>query len=434
MKTRFLGLTILLAAATCAHAGTPAYIQCGTYDSYLLLYRSLDKFEELGKLRCSEKIEILSHVPGYYQVRVEDGRVGWVLDADVSTTPPPPHHAFTFGMTEAAKPAAVSVAAKREAAGALTNDDVIAQHGNPAAMAVLVAKFKTTPCDFDTSPLAIRRLRSAQVPDKVILAMMATPFAEERSDDAASTLTVTIPENTGIDLRVTRDVPGDGLQEGSVIDLTADEDLVVHGQLLIVKGASARARVLGLRQSGSMTRPGQIAWFLQDIAIVHGGSVPAIFAEKQTGKLHAKILDGYPFFLSDFAKGEIAIHAAHSTVRAILVPGTVLQMAQPRTSGAPEMTAKEHSPGTTMKEDAARPVELKPVAATAATAAPAPAPVPSSAATAAAAPAPTEASAPASQSSTASGATTAPAAAHESAPAADPPPGAESFTEQPPSK
>jgi hypothetical protein len=423
MKLRILGLTLILAAATCVRAGTPAYVQCGTYDSYLLLYRSLDKFEELGKLRCSEKIEILAHVPGFYQVRVEDGRVGWVIDTDVSTTPPPPHHAFTFGMTEAPKPAAVPVAAKRDVpAGALTNEDIIALHGNAAALAVMLDKMKSTPCDFDTSPLAIRRLRSAQVPDKVILAMLATPVAsEERPEEAATTLAVRIPVDTGIELHVKHDVPGDGLLDGAVIDLTADEDLVVHGQLIVVKGATARARVLGLRAPGSMTHPGQVAWFLQDIATVQGGFVPAIFAAKQTGKLHPKLLDGYPFFLSSFDKGEIAIRAAHSEVRAVLVAGTVLQIPQRPTAGGPEMTAKEQTQAVAPKEETAKPAELKPVAVTAASASPsvtaAPSPVTEAAATPPAAPSPT---------------TTAPAAAHQDA-TADPPAAAQSFAE-PPSK
>lgn len=430
MKLRILGLTLFLAAATCVRAGTPAYVQCGTYDSYLLLYRSLDKFEELGKLRCSEKIEILAHVPGFYQVRVADGRVGWVIDTDVSTTPPPPHQAFTFGMTDAPKPAAVPVAVKHQApAGALTNEDIIALHGNPAALAVMVDKIKTTPCDFDTSPLAIRRLRSALVPDKVILAMLAAPVAVETpADDAATTLAVRIPTDTGINLHVTRDVPGDGLQDGAVIELTADEDLVVHGQLIIVKGATARARVLGLRTAGSMTHPGQIAWFLQDIATVQGGLVPAIFAAKQTGKLHPKLLDGYPFFLSSFDKGEVAIHSAHSQVRAILVAGTVLQIPQRRAAGGPEMTAKEQTPSREPKEGAVKPAELKPVAATEPTPAPAVAPT---TATAAAAPPATTSTAPAPPTPT-TAATTVPAAAHQDAPA-DPPPGAQSFAE-PPSK
>lgn len=426
MKARILGVLLFLGAATCAQAGTPGYVQCGTYDSYLLLYRSLDKFEELGKLRCSEKVEILGHVPGYYEVRVADGRTGWVLDADISTTLPPPHHAFTFGMTEPPKPAPVPVAAKQEATpGALTNEDVIALHGNPAAMAVMVDKMKTTPCDFDTSPLALRRLRSAQVPDKVILAMLAAPVATGgRLDDAATIVAVTIPANTGIDLRVTRDVPGDGLQDGSVIELTADEDLVIHGQLIIVKGATARARVLGIRAAGSMTHPGQIAWFLQDIAMARGGAVPAIFAAKQTGKFHPKILDGYPFFLSSFNKGELAVHAGRSDIRAILVAGTVLQIPQPRTSGGPEMTAKEQTPTNGPREDVAKQAELKPVSATAATPVAASAPVPT--------PAATEAAAPAAPAAPAPTATTAPAAAHESAPA-DPPAAAQPFTE-PPSK
>ncbi len=65
MKVRLgiLAIAILTSAlgARSARAGNPpGYAYCGTYGSYVLLYRSNDNFEELGKLRCGEKVEVLS--------------------------------------------------------------------------------------------------------------------------------------------------------------------------------------------------------------------------------------------------------------------------------------------------------------------------------------------------------------------------------------
>jgi hypothetical protein len=425
MKVRIFLLTTLIGAATCARAGTPAYVQCGTYDSYLLLYRSLEKFEELGKLRCSEKVEILARTPGYYQVRAEDGRIGWVLDADISLTPPPPHHPFTFGMIEPPKPAPVPVAKRQEPSGTLTNDDVIAAHKNPAALAVLVDKIKTTPSDFDTSPLAIRQLRSAEVPDKVILAMLAVPsVSSEPPMDPETTMALKVPTNTAMDFRVTRDVPSDGIQVGDVVELTADEDLVIHGQLIVEKGAQAKARVMGVRPPGSLSRPGEVAWFMQDISTVQGEVVPAIFSTKQPGKMHTKVLDGYPFFLSDFDKGEPAIHATKIKIRAVLVAGTILRIPQHEVPGSPLLQAKAQveAPAT------------KTAASAAATEAPSPVPAGGASTTAPTMAPEATASSAESASTTAVTPTAAPvpAAAHDK-PAADPPPAAQSFTE-PPSK
>lgn len=368
MKLRFLALALAGLGATCAQAGTPGYIQCGTYDSYLLLYRSIDKFEELGKMRCGEKVEILGHVPGYYQVRVEDGRVGWVIEGDVSTTPPPPHDTYTFGMTDAPKAASVasraaSAPATRTApGGALTNEDVIAAHSNATAVAALLDKMKTTPCDFDTSPLAIRRLRAAQVPDKLILAMLGTP-APSAPAAGQVTVAVKIPAETAIDLHLARAVPSGGLLDGAYVELIADEDLVVHGALVVQKGATARARVLGFRPAGSMTHPGQVAWFLQDIQTVNGGTIPAYFAEKQPGKLHTKLLDGYPFFLSEFDKGEAAIPATKTKIRAVIWPGSIYEESQPPTTAAAAATLQAKAEVSATPANAAPIETVKPVAA-----------------------------------------------------------------------
>ena len=91
-------LTILFGffLAGTAHAGTTGYAQCGTYDAYLLLYKSSDKLEELGKLHCGEKVDILANAPGFSQVRASDGRIGWMRDTDLSDAPPAPQNEFTF--------------------------------------------------------------------------------------------------------------------------------------------------------------------------------------------------------------------------------------------------------------------------------------------------------------------------------------------------
>ncbi len=55
---RQLGALALLICASALFAGSaragnpPGYAYCGTYGSYVLLYRSNDNLEELGKLRC----------------------------------------------------------------------------------------------------------------------------------------------------------------------------------------------------------------------------------------------------------------------------------------------------------------------------------------------------------------------------------------------
>ena len=96
MKYILILLGILFVAPQSAPANTPAYAHCGTYDSYILLYKSIQKFEELGKLRCGESVTITAQDGDFTQVRTSDSRYGWVPTSDLSTTAPAPQAAYTF--------------------------------------------------------------------------------------------------------------------------------------------------------------------------------------------------------------------------------------------------------------------------------------------------------------------------------------------------
>jgi len=104
MKYGLFLMGIFLVAPQSAPANTPAFAHCGTYDSYILLYKSVQKFEELGKLHCGESLVITGQDGDFTQVRTTDGRFGWVPTSDLSFTAPPPQAAYTFGWTEKPKP------------------------------------------------------------------------------------------------------------------------------------------------------------------------------------------------------------------------------------------------------------------------------------------------------------------------------------------
>jgi hypothetical protein len=129
MKYTLILLGILFVAPQSAPANTPAYAHCGTYDSYILLYKSIQKFEELGKLRCGESLVITGQDGDFTQVQTTDGRYGWVPTSDLSTTAPPPQVVYTFGWTQKPKPEPRSEA---------TVDQPGSQVPEPAAVQVLV--------------------------------------------------------------------------------------------------------------------------------------------------------------------------------------------------------------------------------------------------------------------------------------------------------
>src|SRR6201981_3573906 len=101
MKARTLAFLILVAGATSARADAVSYAVCGTYDAYVLIYKTTERFEELGKLRCSEKVEILNQKGAFAQIRTIDGRTVWVRITDLSDGLPPPQHESTLGVSEA---------------------------------------------------------------------------------------------------------------------------------------------------------------------------------------------------------------------------------------------------------------------------------------------------------------------------------------------
>ena len=77
MKVRHCILILSLLTGVSTRAATTGYASCGTYTSYVLFYREADGLEELGKLRCGEKIEIITRWVEYIQLRTIDGRLGW---------------------------------------------------------------------------------------------------------------------------------------------------------------------------------------------------------------------------------------------------------------------------------------------------------------------------------------------------------------------
>jgi hypothetical protein len=353
MKYSLLLVGILFGAPQPAPANTAAYARCGTYDSYILLYKSVQKFEELGKLHCGEGLQITAQDGDYSQVQTSDGRLGWVPSSDLSTTAPPPQSAFTFGWTEKTKPeskldpkadpqpeaqpdaapaqpaappvdALAAAARPSESAPLLTDVNVMKMQGAHMNPDSIVTRINASRCDFDTSPAALHRLKLSGVSDRIILAMMHAPAAFPAvPPDAAQSIEVRIPNQTAVQVAVSGDVSADNLQEGAVVEMVVVQPLTMDGVTVIPQGAEARARIMAVRRS-SLGSNGQVVWFMQDITAATGDHVPASFAAAQDAgaKLAIGKFSGYPFFLTDFHKGAPAI-AASSDRYTVLVDGNI---------------------------------------------------------------------------------------------------------------
>jgi hypothetical protein len=279
MKLRLFVLVLALSAAGVARADSMGYAYCGSFDAYVLLYKTTDQIEELGKLRCDEKVEVLTRWTKFFQVRTADGRVGWVRSTDISGTPGSARRQATpFGLTE---PTAAPTPATELP---LSNRDILNMRGMRLSDSVVISKIKSSRCDFDTSPAALQRLRSAGLPDQIILAMIQAPHAsDEPAAKPADTVDVNIPDGTAIAVVQNADISSEGLQQGTIVKMTVVQDVVVNGLILFQHGAEARARVIAITEPGRMGHPGAVSWAMQDVDAANGDRVAIDFASTATG-------------------------------------------------------------------------------------------------------------------------------------------------------
>lgn len=312
-------LTILIFGAalfaSSARAGNPpGYAYCGTYGSYVLMYRSNDNLEELGKLRCGEKVEVLSRYFDYVQVRAGDGRVGWVNWAALSSAPGATP-SKNFGMTDTTnKPQGPGVAS-------LNNAAIVKMRTQRLSPDVIIAKIQSSPCEFDTSPAALQKLKQAGVSDKVILAMVMAPSASAPPPlpKAPEFVDVKVPGGTQIDLELTYAASSDDATEGRPILMTVAHDVVIDGAVVFRAGAEAHARVAIFTEPGRLNRPpGRVVWTMDWITATNGDQVAADFFSKDAAENPMSAVMGSEGPSWEFKKGKPAVVAAKTKFQVLL--------------------------------------------------------------------------------------------------------------------
>src|SRR3984957_4605503 len=250
MKPKLAAVIAILAAAPAAFSqATPAFSNCGTYGAYVMLYKNTDTFEQLGKLRCAEKVEILGKWFDYLQVRTTDGKTGWVRAADVTGGPAAPQPTGTpFGLTSAA------AQPQHDIVVPLTNKNIISMQSMRLGTDVILAKIKSSPTNFDTTPSGLQKLKFSGVPDKIIVAMVqahdspaaaapAPALAVVNAPKADDVLHVRVPDGTSVDLVTMTTLSSDDVREGMTIHLKVLNDVVSDGVAVLRKDSYARARV-----------------------------------------------------------------------------------------------------------------------------------------------------------------------------------------------
>lgn len=167
---------------------------------------------------------------------------------------------------------------------ALTNKDVLDMTKAGLASDIIVAKITSSETNFDTSPAALAELKSAGVPDTVILAMVKGPAAASAtSETPAGDGTMSVPDGTEIEIQLTNNASGEELKIGDVVDFVVVGPVQLNGLTIFEKGAGARARIKTAKRAGHWGKAGKLEWAMQDVMSSDGNRIPARFTQRQIG-------------------------------------------------------------------------------------------------------------------------------------------------------
>jgi hypothetical protein len=177
----------------------------------------------------------------------------------------------------------------RPAQGAqpLTNADVLKMVESQLAPEVIVEKIKTTPCDFDTSPEALRGLKRAGVPDALLLLMVMSPkcatTTPAQPQPPPRRVAVSVPAGTVVELETAYTFNSQLTRRGDAVSFRVVNPVVVEGQVVVEKGATATALVTKAERGGHWGRAGRIAWTMKEVTAADGSRIPLQFSGRTVG-------------------------------------------------------------------------------------------------------------------------------------------------------
>jgi hypothetical protein len=190
--------------------------------------------------------------------------LGFVLCLNLGKVPSVSKQSHRAAPGEVAPVVATRLASESTASSAvLTNKDILEMRKAGLPEQVLVAKIKSSQCDFDTSPGELSRLKSAGVADGVILAMVEAPAAKEhRQSDAGDSPTQVVHFRDASDPAALKrtGIPGALPTEpgmyvegesgytkilGQIVEFERTGSLLVSHVTLGLKSAKSNAQLLG---------------------------------------------------------------------------------------------------------------------------------------------------------------------------------------------
>jgi hypothetical protein len=175
----------------------------------------------------------------------------------------------------------------------LVNQDIIRMVEADFTAETIIAQIRSAPCDFVTTPAALRQLKDEGVPDAVILAMiMATKSApvtgqEAETPEAKEAVTVKIPNGVTVEVEAPFDINSQYVRKGDKISFRVVNPVKVDGVVVIAPGSTATAVLTLAERGGHFGRAGRMAWTMQNVAAVDGTLIPLRAGGRIVGDSHA---------------------------------------------------------------------------------------------------------------------------------------------------
>lgn len=167
-----------------------------------------------------------------------------------------------------------------QAAAPLTNADVVRMVEAKVAPEIVVEKIRASPCDFDTSPAALRALKEAAVPDSLLLVMVMSPKC---APPPARRAAVRVPAGTVVELETAYTINSQLVRKGDAVSFRVVNPVIVGGQVIIEKGATATALVTKAERGGHFGRAGRVAWTMKEVTAADGTRIPLQFSGRTVG-------------------------------------------------------------------------------------------------------------------------------------------------------
>jgi hypothetical protein len=162
----------------------------------------------------------------------------------------------------------------------LTNQDVIEMLQSGLSGRAVILRIHDSPCKFDKSAEGLEALRAANVPYRVVLAMMKAP---ELPAVVKGHIPMVIPDSTLVEVVLSESIDTAAQKAGYIVYFRVLQDVRIQGLRVIAKGARARGRLLDSRERSRTGEPARLEWNMMDVETVDGQRVPLRGGNQKAG-------------------------------------------------------------------------------------------------------------------------------------------------------